>query len=148
MGIYSESHDEIDMNALVEAFLIDDLAHNYSQETIQEFCAPGGIADALIEAKVLSGKRSVTRLSKDADFDRRRTIAAIQIARAKNDPLYTKLCKAQLLRKQYKAKIVEKYGSKANKIALQGQKEYIKAMKGVNISNSLNGPSYSRDDAR
>lgn len=148
MGIYSESHDEIDMNALVEAFLIDDLAHNYSQETVQEFCAPGGIADALIEAKVLSGKRSVTRLSKDADFERRRTIAAIQIARAKNDPIYIKLCKAQLLRKQYKAKIVEKYGSKANKIALQGQKEYIKAMKGVNISNSLNGPSYSRDDAR
>ena len=39
----------LDMNALVEAFLIDDLTHNYGEETIKEFCAPGGVADALLE---------------------------------------------------------------------------------------------------
>ena len=37
MGIYSEANQmeyDIDMDKLVEAFLIDDLTHNYGAETI------------------------------------------------------------------------------------------------------------------
>lgn len=141
MGLYSNNEDEyfgLDENALIEAFLIDDLTHNYGEDAIHEFCAPGGIADALLEAKVLSNNRTAIRLNKAADAKRRMVIAAIMMAKTKKDPLYAKLVKYQLLRKQTRQKIVDKYGTKASKAAIKGQKAYVKAMRGVNISNNIN----------
>ena len=151
MGIYSENFDEefgIDMNALVEAFLIDDLTHNYSEEAVKEFCAPGGVGEALLEMKVLGTKRTMVRLSKQSDLKRRSTIAAIQMAKAKNDNLYHKLVKYKLLFKQTRAKIMNKYGSRATRAAIKGQKEYIKAMKNVNLSNSGSGAFLTDDPNR
>lgn len=141
MGLYSNNEDEyfgLDENALIEAFLIDDLTHNYGEDAIHEFCSPGGIADALLEAKVLSNNRTAIRLNKAADAKRRMVIAAIMMAKTKKDPLYAKLVKYQLLRKQTRQKIVDKYGTKASKAAIKGQKAYVKAMRGVNISNNVN----------
>lgn len=139
MGIYSNSTEdyEVDMSTLIEAFLIDDLTHNYGEDTIQEFCAPGGVGEALVEAKVLSTQKTVSRLSKKDDFTRRVVITCINMARQHKDPLYAKLVKYQLLRKQTRKKIVEKYGARAKKVALKGQREYIKTMKNVNLSNSI-----------
>lgn len=133
MGIYSEANQmeyDIDMDKLVEAFLIDDLTHNYGAETIKEFCAPGGVGEALVEAKVL-GKRTIVRLSKTDDLDRRSSIAALQMAREKNDPLWTQLVKVQAKRKELLSKIKTKYSGKAQKAAIAGQKEYIKTMRKV-----------------
>lgn len=153
MGVYSENFHEdedfgIDMGALVEAFVIDDLTHNYGEEAIKEFCAPGGVGDALLEAKVLSSKRTMVRMSKETDLERRKVIAAIQMARAKHDPLYNKLVKYKLLFKQARQKIMAKYGSKATRAAIKGQKEYIKAMKGVNLTNSGAGAFLTQDPNR
>ena len=153
MGVYSENFHEdedfgIDMGALVEAFVIDDLTHNYGEETIKEFCAPGGVGEALLEAKVLTNKRTMVRLSKKSDLERRKVIAAIQMARAKHDPLYNKLVKYKLLFKQTRQKIMAKYGSKATRAAIKGQKEYIKAMKGVNLTNSGSGAFLTQDPNR
>lgn len=152
MGIYSDNiRDEdfgIDMDALVEAFIIDDLTHNYGEDTIKEFCAAGGVGEALLEAKVLSNKRTLMRLSKESDLARRKVIAAIQMARAKNDPLFAKLVKHKLLFKQDRQKIVAKYGSKASRAAIAGQKEYIKRMKNVNLTNSGSGAFITHDPNR
>ena len=153
MGVYSENFHEdedfgIDMDALVEAFIIDDLTHNYGEETIKEFCAPGGVGEALLEAKVLSNKRTMVRLSKESDLERRKVITAIQMAHAKHDPLYNKLVKYQLLFKQTRQKIMAKYGSKATRAAIKGQKEYIKAMKSVNLTNSGSGAFLTKDPNR
>lgn len=152
MGIYSDNiRDEdfgIDMDALVEAFIIDDLTHNYGEDTIKEFCAAGGVGEALLEAKVLSNKRTLMRLSKESDLERRKVIAAIQMARAKNDPLFAKLVKHKLLFKQDRQKIVAKYGSKASRAAIAGQKEYIKRMKNVNLTNSGSGAFITKDPNR
>ena len=152
MGIYSDNiRDEdfgIDMDALVEAFIIDDLTHNYGEDTIKEFCAAGGVGEALLEAKVLSNKRTLMRLSKESDLERRKVIAAIQMARAKNDPLFAKLVKHKLLFKQDRQKIVSKYGSKASRAAIAGQKEYIKRMKNVNLTNSGSGAFITKDPNR
>ena len=139
MGIYSSTVEDydVDMPALIEAFLIDDLTHNYGEDTLQEFCAPGGVGEALVESKVLSTKRSISRLSKKDDFTRRVVITCINMAKQHKDPLYAKLVKYQLLRKQTRKKIVEKYGSRAKKAALKAQREYIKAMKNVNLSNNI-----------
>lgn len=152
MGMYSDNiRDEdfgIDMDALVEAFIIDDLTHNYGEDTIKEFCAAGGVGEALLEAKVLSNKRTLMRLSKESDLERRKVIAAIQMARAKNDPLFAKLVKHKLLFKQDRQKIVAKYGSKASRAAIAGQKEYIKRMKNVNLTNSGSGAFITHDPNR
>ena len=152
MGMYSDNiRDEdfgIDMDALVEAFIIDELTHNYGEDTIKEFCAAGGVGEALLEAKVLSNKRTMMRLSKESDLERRKVIAAIQMARAKNDPLFAKLVKHKLLFKQDRQKIVAKYGSKASRAAIAGQKEYIKRMKNVNLTNSGSGAFITHDPNR
>ena len=152
MGMYSDNiRDEdfgIDMDALVEAFIIDDLTHNYGEDTIKEFCATGGVGEALLEAKVLSNKRTLMRLSKESDLARRKVIAAIQMARAKNDPLFAKLVKHKLLFKQARQKIMAKYGSRASKAAIVGQKEYIKRMKNVNLTNSGSGAFITHDPNR
>lgn len=153
MGMYSNNiHDDddygVDMGALVEAFLIDDLTHNYSEETIKEFCAPGGVGEALVEAKVLSTKRTLMRLSKESDLKRREVITAINMAKAKGDPLYTKLVKFKVLFKQARQKIMSKYGSRASRAAIKGQKEYIKTMKGVNLTNSGSGAYITQDPNR
>ena len=146
MGIYSENNYNeefgIDMDALVEAFLVDDLTHHYSENTVRAFCAPNGVGESLLEAKVLSNKRTMVRLSKATDLNRRKTIAAIMMARAKKDPLYNKLVKYQLLRKQTRAKIVEKYGNRAARAAMVAQKQYMKNMRGVNLTNT----SFITDD--
>ena len=146
MGIYSENNYNeefgIDMDALVEAFLVDDLTHHYSENTVRVFCAPNGVGESLLEAKVLSNKRTMVRLSKATDLNRRKTIAAIMMARAKKDPLYNKLVKYQLLRKQTRAKIVEKYGNRAARAAMVAQKQYMKNMRGVNLTNT----SFITDD--
>lgn len=152
MGIYSEEYNDdlfgLDKNALIEAFLIDDLTHNYSEDTIKEFCAEGGIGEALVEAKVLSSKRTLVRLSKESDLERRKVASAIMMAKSKNDPLYNKLIKYNMLRKQTRAKIMSKYGTKAAHVAVQGQKEYIKTMKNVNLSNSGSGAFITADPNR
>ena len=152
MGLYSEEYNDdlfgLDRNMVVEAFLIDDLTHNYSEAAIKEFCAEGGIGEALVEAKVLSSKRTLVRLSKESDLERRKVASAIMMAKSKNDPLYNKLIKYNMLRKQTRAKIVSKYGTKATKVAVQGQKEYIKTMKNVNLSNSGNGAFITSDPNR
>ena len=151
MGMYEADRNEdlgIDMDSLVEAFLIDDLTHNYGEETIKEFCAPGGVGDALLEAKVLSNKRTMVRLSKESDLKRREVITAIHLARAKHDPLYNKLVKYKMLSKQTRQKIMAKYGSKASRVAVKGQKEYIKAMKNVNLTNTGSGAFITQDPNR
>lgn len=151
MGMYSEnvSRDEdfgVDMDAIVEAFLIDDLTHNYGEDAIKEFCAPGGVADALYEAKIFSNKRTIHRLSKQDDYSRRVVISAISMAASKHDPLYFKLIKSKIALKNARQKIVDKYGSQASRIATKGQKAYIKAMKGVNIN--LNTSNITDDPNR
>ena len=151
MGMYATDDENtygVDMDTLVEAFLIDDLTHNYGEDAIHEFCAPGGAADALLEAKVLSNKRTIVRLDKTADLTRREMITALAMAKAQNAPEYAKLVKVQLLRKQLKAKIFSKFGARAKKIALKGQKEYMKAMKGINVSNNMNGSSIAELKAK
>ena len=54
----------------------------------------------------------------------------------------------KLLFKQTRQKIMAKYGSKATRAAIKGQKEYIKAMKSVNLTNSGSGAFLTKDPNR
>lgn len=125
--------NDVDMDALCEAFLVDEVNHKWSDEQIQEFCAPGGVGEALVEAKVLN-KKTLVRLSKKDDLDRRRTMAAMELAKQANDPLFQKLVTIYAKKDELKSKIIAKYGNKAERVAIAGQKEYIKKMKKVPAS--------------
>lgn len=126
-------NNEFDSKLLVEQFLADDLTHNATVEQVQEFCKPGGLGDGLVEAGIMT-KRTLVRLSKKDDLDRRTTMAAFSIARTKGDPLWKKLTVIQAKRKELIAAIKQKYSSVSQRAAVQGQKEYIKTMRKVPVS--------------
>ena len=107
----------------LEACIVDEVSH-LSDEKIQEFCQSPE-AEALVEAGVMR-KKTLVRLSKKDDFSRRRTMAAFTIAREKKDPLWSKLVKNRVQERKLIGEIVKKYGSKADRVAKAGQKEYLK----------------------
>lgn len=140
-GIFSanfldgNSGNDIDAKLLhdvVEAFIMDDIAHS-SQEEIDEFCKPNGLGEALCEAGVLGSgpyaKRSITKLSKTDELNRRENMAALILAKQAKDPLWAALAKNRVKEKELLGKIKTKYASKAMRVAKVGQKEYMKAYK-------------------
>lgn len=108
---------------MLEMFIVDDVIRG-TQEQIKEFCESEE-AKVLVEANVLR-KPTMMRLSKADDEKRRTKIAAYELAREANDPLWTKLVKHQKMKKMYAEKILNKYGTKAEKVAKTTQKKYIK----------------------
>ena len=110
-------------DALMEAFLVDDVLR-LSSDDIKNFCESEE-AKILVEKAVLK-KPTLMRLSKADDMKRRIKISAYQLAKEANDPEFAKLKKYTSLRKQSIAKIMKKYGTKAEKLAKLGQKNYIK----------------------
>jgi len=142
MGIYSEREEDLGLNMdeVCEAFLLDDIAHNFNDEMLEEFTAPGGALDGIISEGVFTGKiRKVIdgKELKGKDFNRRQAIIAYMIAREKKAPEWKKLVKLTAMRKALKAKIIAKYGQMAKKGAKQSQKEYVKRMRSVKVAKSF-----------
>ena len=129
MGIYSMYDDHIideslkNPNELTEAFILDELSH-LSDEKKEEFINSEE-AKAMIEAGLIS-KKTLVRLSKTDDLNRRSTMAAFQMAKENDDPLWNMLVKNRIKERELKQKIVQKYSSKAARIAKTGQKEFLK----------------------
>ena len=126
--LYGTSHvtsveEMAQSNALMELYLVDDVLRGTSEE-IKEFCESTE-AQVLVEKQVLNTS-TLHRLSKADDLKRRTKIAAYMLAKANNDPNFTKLVKYQKLKKQYSNAILKRYASKAARIAKLNQKEYIK----------------------
>ena len=120
-GINESLGDGVD--EMIEAIIVDE-ASRMSEEELKAWCESDE-AKALVEAQALR-KPTLMRLSKADDAKRRKKIAAYQIAKRNNDPLYTKLIKYRTLWKQTSDKIVQKYGTKAERISKKGQAEYIR----------------------
>ena len=81
---------------------------------------------AILESKGKISRKTIVRLNRADDMERRTTAAAYQMAKDKNDPLWTKLVRALDMKKKYKSAIVKKYGTKAQRVAKQSQKDYLK----------------------
>ena len=118
---------------VLEAFFVDDIIRMPSDD-IKTFCESEE-AKILVEKAVLS-KPVMMRLDKKSDELRRTKLIAYQLAKAANDPNWVKLCKYQKLRKECIQKIMDKYGTKAAKIAKVAQKNYIKTASKVKASTS------------
>lgn len=113
--------------AVYELFMLDDIINNSSTQEIKEFCESQQ-AQILVEKQVLN-KPTLHRLSKEDDLKRRIKLICYRLAKEAGDPLWTKLVKYQKLKKSTAQAILNKYGTKAERIAKVAQKEYIKKAK-------------------
>lgn len=111
------------LNACTEMYIVDEVSH-LTDEQIQEFCNSPE-AEALVEAGKLR-RKTLVRLSKKDDMSRRKTMAAFQLARDKKDPLWAKLVKNRVQERKLIGQIEQKYGTKAERVAKLGQRDYLK----------------------
>lgn len=115
--------EEFDMDAFHETCLFMELAALPEED--RKAIAESEEA-AILEAKGKISRKTIIRLNKADDMERRTTAAAYQMAKDNNDPLWGKLVKALDMKKKYKGAIIKKYGSKAKRVAKQSQKDYLK----------------------
>lgn len=118
-------------NTVLEMFLVDDMLKCPSAQ-IKEFCESKQ-AEILQEKQVLK-KPTMMRLSKADDEKRRKKLMAYQLAKEANDPEWEKLKKYTALRKECIAKIMKKYGAKAERMAKIAQKNYVATVSKVNAA--------------
>lgn len=117
---------KIDLKPYVELMAYDDISRD-SAENIKEFCN-SPVAQVLMEKQVLS-KPTMMRLSKADDQKRRVMLTVYRLAKESNDPDYKKMIMYRDKWKEHKAKLIQKYGKKAEKIAREAQLQYIKDAK-------------------
>ena len=115
--------EEFDMDAFNETCVFMELASLPEKDRI---AVAESEEAAILEAKGEISRKTIIRLNKKDDMERRTSAAACQLAKDANDPLWTKLVKALNMKKMYKEKILKKYGVKAQRVAKQSQRDYLK----------------------
>ncbi|MDD3121924.1 MAG: hypothetical protein PHC62_00245 [Candidatus Izemoplasmatales bacterium] len=99
-----------------------------NDEEREKFCEAGGLGEYLVtEAKLKN--RTLVRLSKKDDLKRRKKMAAYQLAKEKNDPAWKKFTFHRAKALEYENKMFAKYGGKAERVAKETQKSYLKGDK-------------------
>ena len=127
----------VNMEKYIQLIAHDDISRG-TDEQIREFCASPE-AQVLTERQVLN-KKSLMRLSKADDQKRRIKLIVYQIAAEKNDPDWKKMTMHRSKMKEYRAKLIKKYGVKASKIAAKAQKDYItRARKNEDVVAAADG---------
>ena len=128
MGIFSPNqvvmeNELSNVNELLESFIYDEISRN-SDEKRKEF-VNSEQAQAMVEAGII-GRKTLVRLSKMDDLERRIGMAAIQLSKESNDSLYDQLIKVRIKERELLEKINNKYANKATRVAKIGQKDYLK----------------------
>ena len=113
----------VDQDALLENMLIDQM----NRMTDEEFQAYTESADFqnLVEAGVL-GRRSVVKMTRKDDLNRRIHLASIQMAREQGDADWEALRKNRVNERRLLKKIYTKYSNRVRRDAMQSQKRLIK----------------------
>lgn len=125
----SISNSFADTTPIMEMMIADEVSQ-LPDTKIQEFCAPGGVGEQLVQEGKLR-KNTLVRLNKEDDLSRRTKMMAIQLSKEKNDKLFTLLKKNRIKERQLLSAIVKKYGAKARTLAKQGQNEWLHGPKPV-----------------
>lgn len=115
--------EEFDMDAFNETCVFMELASLPEKDRI---AVAESEEAAILEAKGKISRKTIIRLNKKDDMERRTSAAAYQMAKDANDPDWIKLVKALDMKKKYKSKILKKYGVKAQRVAKQSQRDYLK----------------------
>lgn len=130
--LYGTSHIEsmeemAGSDVVMELFLIDDVASG-SSEQIRQFCesTEGKI---LLEKKAFAKKVLTKEEQMKKDLNRRIKLIAYRLAKDNSPALFNKMVKHLRLKKQYSNEIMQKYGTKATRLAKMAQKKYIATMR-------------------
>ena len=113
----------VSQSEILEALIYDEVSH-LPQEKIEEFCKPGGVGEELVTENKIS-KKTIVRLNKKDDLARRKKLMVLKIAKEKNDPGYNKAVMYRQKEKEEIAKLMQKYGNKAERLAKQAQQDYL-----------------------
>ena len=116
-------------NAVLEMLFVDDILHGTSDQ-IKEFCESQEAK--ILEEKAVLKKPTLVRLSKQDDKKRRIKLMAYQLAKEADDAEWKKLKTYTMKRNECIAKIMNKYGTKAERLANISQKNYIATATKVN----------------
>jgi len=121
--VESQGAGIVDQDALLENMLIDQM----NRMTDEEFQAYIESADFqnLVEAGVL-GRRSVVKMTRKDDLNRRIHLASIQMAREQGDADWEALRKNRVNERRLLKKIYTKYSNRVRRDAMQSQKRLIK----------------------
>lgn len=129
MGLYSSTahiqsdSDIANSDQVMEMFLAEDILRGSDDERKVFFESPE--ARILVEKNMLK-KSTIVRMSREADQKRRAKLIAYRLAKEAKAPEWNKLVKYHTLKKEMATKILEKYGAKAEKIAKEAQRAYLK----------------------
>lgn len=83
----------------------------------------------VLEEKGVFNRKTIVRLKKDDDLNRRDMMAALQLAKEADDPLWERLAVNRVKERDLLGKIKKKYASKAAKVAKQQQKDYMRMIR-------------------
>lgn len=120
-----------DTDGVANILIIDELRRLLTEEELKEF-VESSECEALQEARVLK-RRSIVRLSKTHDFNRRARLAALQIAKNKKDPLVKQLSKTIKLKRNIMDRIYQKNKSAAEKSARDAQRKYYRRVPALRL---------------
>ena len=125
-GMITESIETAfaDPNSIISQMIEMEISQ-LPQEKIEEFCAPGGVGETLVQEGKLY-KKTLVRLSKKDDLSKRKKIIALNLARENKDPLWDKLALNRVKERELISKIMAKYGNKSQKLAVKSQKDFLK----------------------
>ena len=124
-----------DASLLEQVMIADEVAH-LPEDKIKEFCQEGGVGESLVQEGKMS-RKTLVRLNKQDDVTRRTKIGALLLAKEKKDPLYVKLVKNRLQKRDLVDKIMRKYGNKGKQVAKQAQAEYLHGKKSALPKNFM-----------
>lgn len=132
MGIFNNNSLDNDLGMITESFMQDYqenlfyLEASMMPEKVRTQLLESTEVKALIE-KGLIGRKTMVKLSKLDDLERRTGMAGIQMAKENNDVLYDQLIKNRIKERKLLNAIDRKYASKASRVAKASQKTYIAA---------------------
>lgn len=136
MSLFFNSNSEDDITivsetaGMADVFIADELSRVLTEAELKEFLQSEE-CESLVEAGLMR-RNTVVRLSKTDDFERRKRLAALQIAKNKKDPLVKLL--SRTIKKKYEImdRIYAKNKALADRVAKQAQKAYIKKVPMLN----------------
>lgn len=135
MGLFSTGRVEVTIENSFknpeefEQLIIADEVYNMSQEQLQEFCKPGGLGEQLVTEGKLKN-RTLVRLSKKDDLARRKKMACYKLAKEANSQAWKKFEFHRREALKYENQMYKQYGAKAERLAKEGQREYLKGDSG------------------
>lgn len=134
MGLFTKGNVEVTVENSIknkdeyEQLMIADEIANMDKESLEEFCKPGGLGETLVTEGKLKN-RTIIRLSKKDDLARRKKMNCYQLAKEANSTAWKKFHYHRTEALKYEKQMFKQFGAKAERLAKESQRDYIKGDK-------------------